>query len=56
MQKIMGFIKKNVFSCFFEMSAFGVVAMSTFTPISLADFSHAMAAGHAEDFQIYVLE
>ena len=26
------------------------------TPILSADFLHAMVAGHAEDFQIYVLE
>ena len=32
------------------------VAMSTSAPILLADFPHTMAAGHAEDFQIYVLE
>ena len=26
------------------------------TPILSADFLHAMVAGHAEDFEIYVLE
>ena len=29
-------------------------AMSTSVLILSADFPHAMAAGHAEDFQIYV--
>ena len=30
--------------------------MPTSALILSADFQHAMAAGHAEDFQIYVLE
>ena len=32
------------------------IAMSTSVPILAANFPHAMAAGQAEDFQIYVLE
>ena len=33
-----------------------IVVMSTSTPILLANFLRVMAVGHAEDFQIYVLE
>ena len=33
-----------------------LIAMSTSAPILSANFPHAMAAGHVEDFQIYVLE
>ena len=32
------------------------LAISTFAPISSSDFLHVIAAGHAEDFQIYILE
>ena len=33
-----------------------IVAMSTLVPILLVNFLPAMAAGHTEDFQVYVLE
>ena len=32
------------------------LAMSTSGPILSSDFLHVIVAGHAEDFQIYVLE
>ena len=32
------------------------IVMSTSAPILSADFPHVIAAGHAEDFQIYVFE
>ena len=33
-----------------------ILAMSTSLPILSADFPHVIAAGHVEDFQIYIFE
>ena len=33
-----------------------IIAMSTSVPILSAVFPHAIRSGHAEDFQIYVVE
>ena len=51
------FISIGFLEVFYLPSAF-IVAMSTSAPILSADsdFLHTMAAGDAEDFQIYVLE
>ena len=49
------FISRGFLEVLCLPSAF-IVAMSTSAPILSADFLHAMAADHAEDFQIYVLE
>ena len=39
-----------------KKSSLLIVAMSASAQILSADFPHVMAAGHTEDFQIYVLE
>ena len=48
---VRGFSKKNLRSL-----AMSTLVMSTSVPILSANFLHVMAAGHAENFQIYVLE
>ena len=40
----------------FSVNAENFLAMSTSTLSLSADFPHVIAAGHAEDFQIYVFE